>query len=368
MSLSKTLGIVVLLTQLCAGQSNQISITNLNPATEDYIFPEVHSTPDTKIGEKINTFLQLQYLQHVPGIYIKSPFEKITYNDQKLSGSFNFYGWTKEETPINIISISLSCEYSGAYLEGYDSHHNFDARNGNTILLSDIIQPNQQLKLAQLINQKVKSEITAFLSETRKNYKETDSTKQRELFDRYQEQINLYEDCLTEYTEYQLDDFNFYFTQNQLQVLRSRCSSHVNRAIDDLYEFDIPFDYSDLKEYLSDYGKSLLYNTPVNGTKSTSPIGKIFKGTIGKNTVTMVIPQINYDDSLTVTYWYDKYKTPIECHGKLKNNHFYLMEQSVDEFSGLIGIIKANWNNGTIKGVWINHKTKKEYPIVLVTY
>jgi hypothetical protein len=368
MRLNKTLEIVVLLFQFCVGQTNEISIKNLNPATEDYIFPEVYSTPDTKIGEKINLFLQLQYLQHVPGVYKKSPFETITYNDQKLNGSFTFYGWTKEETPINILSISMSCEYSGAYLEGYESHHNFDARNGNTILLSDIIHPNQQVNLTQLINQKIKTKISSFLSETRKNLQITDSTKQRELFDRYQEQINLYEDCLTYYSEYRLDDFNFYFTQNQLHVLRGRCSSHVNRAIDDLYEFDIPLDYSDLKENLSDYGKSLLYNTLINGAKSTSPIGKIFKGTIGKNAVTMVIPQINYDDSLTVTYWYDKYKIPIECRGTLKNNHFYLMEQSTDDFSGLIGIIEADWNNGTIKGVWINSKNKKEYPLVLMTY
>jgi hypothetical protein len=31
-------------------------------------------------------------------------------------------------------------------------------------------------------------------------------------------------------------------------------------------------------------------------------------------------------------------------------------------------VIEAKWENGTIKGVWINHKTKKEYPIVLMTY
>lgn len=368
MRLSKTFGIVVLLTQLCAGQTNQISIKNLNPATEDYIFPEVFSTPDTKIGEKINIFLHLHYLQHLPGIYKKNPFEKVTYDSTQNNNSYVFYGWTKEETPINILSLSLNSEFSGAYIEGYESHHNFDARNGNSILLSDILQTNQQLKLAQLINQKVKTEINLFLSETRKNLQITDSTKQRELFERYKEQIILYEDCLTDFTEYQLGDFNFYFTQNQLHILRGRCSSHVNRAIDDLYEFDIPLEYSSLKEYLSDYGKSLLYNIPVNGGKSNTPIGKIFKGTIGKNAVTMVIPLINYDTSLTVNYWYDKYKIPIECHGTLKNNHFYLMEQSTDDFLRLIGIIEADWNNGTIKGVWINNKNKKEYPIVLMTY
>jgi hypothetical protein len=44
------------------------------------------------------------------------------------------------------------------------------------------------------------------------------------------------------------------------------------------------------------------------------------------------------------------------------------MEQSPDDFSGLIGIIEAEWENGTIKGVWINHKTKKEYPLLLILY
>lgn len=367
MRFNSTFGIIVLLAQLSVGQNNLFSIKNLNPATEDYTFPEIHSTPDAKIGEKINLFLQLQYLKHLPGVYKKNPFEKVAYDDQNLNGSFAFYGWNKLETPSNIFSLSISCEFSGAYIEGYETHHNFDTRNGNTILLSDIILPDKQAYITQLVNQKVKQEIKVFLSETKINLQATDSIRQRELFDRYNEQINLYEDCLSDFTEYQLDDFNFYFTQNQVHVLRGRCSSHVNRAIDDLYEFDIPLDYNAIKEYLSSYGKSLLFNT-ITGATSTSPIGKIFKGTIGKNAVTMVIPQINYDNSLTVTYWYDKYKTPIECHGTFKDNHFYLMEQSTDDFTGLIGIIEADWVNGTIKGVWINNKTKKEYPMLLGLY
>lgn len=368
MRLNKTFGIVVLLIQLCAGQTNQISIKNLNPASEDYLFPEVASTPDIKIGEKINTFLQLQYLQHIPGIYKKNPFEKISYNEQKLNGSFNFYGWTKEETPVNILSISMSCEYSSAYLEGYETHENFDLRTGNYLLVTDIIRTEKHTLLTQQVNTMVKKEITAFLSETKKNLAGIDSLSQRELFDRYQAQIELYENCLSDYTEYQLGDFDYYFTKNQLHLLRGRCSSHVNRAVDDLYQFDLAFSYTDLLPLLSDYGKNVLFNTPIKNHNSNQPIGKMFKGKIGNNAVTLVLPNINYDNSLTIIYWYDKYKIPIECQGTFKNNHFYFTEKSTDDFSELIGIIEAEWEKRSIKGVWINHKTKKEYPMILTTY
>jgi hypothetical protein len=94
----------------------------------------------------------------------------------------------------------------------------------------------------------------------------------------------------------------------------------------------------------------------------------MFKGKIGNNAVTLVLPNINYDNSLSIIYWYDKYKTPIECLGTFKNNHFYFTEKSADDFSNLIGIIEAEWENGTIKGVWINHKTKKKYPLILILY
>jgi hypothetical protein len=369
MRLNKTIACVTLLTQLVFGQNNTIAIRNLNPVSEEYTFPEIQTAPKTKISEKINTFLQLHYLQHLPGVFKKTPFEKVTYDSpENQGGSYLFYGWTKEDTPPNVLSLTMSTEFSGAYIEGYDTHENFDLRTGNYLLVTDIIRPEKHSLLAQQVNTMVKKEITAFLSETKKNLTEIDSISQRELFDRYQAQIELYENCLSDYTEYQLGDFDYYFTKNQLHLLRGRCSSHVNRAIDDLYQFDLPFSYTDLLPLLSDYGKNVLYDTPIKNYNSASPIGKMYKGKIGNNAVTLVLPNINYDSSLTITYWYDKYKTPIECHGTFKDNHFYLMEQSPDDFSGLIGIIEGEWENGTIKGVWINHKTKKEYPLLLILY
>lgn len=369
MRLSKTIACVTLITQLVFGQNNTTSIRNLDPVSEEYTFPEIQTAPKTKIGEKINTFLQLRYLQHLPGIFKKNPFEKVTYDSpENQGGSYLFYGWTQEDTPSNVLSLTMSTEFSGAYLEGYESHENFDLRTGNYLLVTDIIRPEKHILLAQQVNTMVKKEITAFLSETKKNLTEIDSMSQRELFDRYQAQIELYENCLSDYTEYQLGDFDYYFTKNQLHLLRGRCSSHVNRAIDDLYEFDLPFSYTDLLPLLSDYGKNVLYDTPIKNYNSASPIGKMYKGKIGSNAVTLVLPNINYDSSLTITYWYDKYKTPIECQGTFKDNHLYFKEKSSDGFSDLTGIIEAEWENGTIKGVWINHKTKKEYPLLLILY
>ena len=262
----------------------------------------------------------------------------------------------------------MSTEFSGAYIEGYDTHENFDLRTGNYLLVTDIIRPEKHSLLALQVNTMVRKEITAFLSETKKNLAEIDSLSQRELFDRYQAQIELYENCLSDYTEYQLGDFDYYFTKNQLHLLRGRCSSHVNRAVDDLYQFDLPFSYTDLLPLLSNYGKNVLFDTPIKNYNSKQPIGKMFKGKIGNNAVTLVLPNINYDNSLSIIYWYDKYKTPIECLGTFKDNHFYFTEKSADDFSNLIGIIEAEWENGTIKGVWINHKTKKKYPLTLFPY
>mgnify|MGYP006186568653 FL=1 len=369
MRLNKTIACATLLTQLVFGQNNTTTIRNLDPVSEEYTFPEIQTAPKTKIGEKINIFLQLHYLQHLPGVFKKTPFEKVSYNSpENQGGTYLFYGWTKEDTPPNVLSLTMSTEFSGAYIEGYETHENYDLRTGNYLLVTDIIRPEKHTLLAQQVNTMVKKEITAFLSETKKNLAEIDSISQRELFDRYQEQIELYENCLSDYTEYQLGDFDYYFTKNQLHLLRGRCSSHVNRAVDDLYQFDLAFSYTDLLPLLSDYGKNVLFNTPIKNCNSNQPIGKMFKGKIGNNAVTFVLPNINYDNSLTITYWYDKYKKPIECHGTFKDNHFYFREQSADDFSGLIGVIEAKWENGTIKGVWINHKTKKEYPIVLMTY
>ena len=93
MRLSKTIACVTLLTQIVFGQNNTIVIRNLDPVSEEYTFPEIQTAPKTKIGEKINIFLQLHYLQHLPGVFKKTPFEKVTYDSpENQGGSYMFYG------------------------------------------------------------------------------------------------------------------------------------------------------------------------------------------------------------------------------------------------------------------------------------
>ena len=76
MRLNKTIACATLLTQLVFGQNNTTTIRNLGPVSEEYTFPEIQTAPKTKIGEKINIFLQLHYLQHLPGVLKKTPLRK----------------------------------------------------------------------------------------------------------------------------------------------------------------------------------------------------------------------------------------------------------------------------------------------------
>ncbi|WP_333599904.1 hypothetical protein [Flavobacterium sp.] len=351
-------------------QNNTITITDLKPKHNDNRFPEVQDTQNPKVAEKINTFLQLEYLEHLPGVFKKHPFELVSYDrpNREMGGSKGFESWKKEPAPKNVLSITLNADFTGAYSEEYQIHHNYDSRTGNVITLSLLIKKELQKKLAQLLNDKAKKRVNDFLIELKKDSTAIDSIADREAFDMYTEQVNMYTNCINDDYPYALEDHSFYFSKDSLHIIRERCSAHVNRALDDLWEFDFRFSYTEMEPYFSPYGKNLLANSP-DIAKTNSPEGKLYKGKIGSYPITLLIQNSNTDGSVTVQYWYDKHKIPIEWDGHYADHHFSLQEEveTPDAFETLAKI-EANWSNGKITGTWTNVKTKKVLPLEVTEY
>ncbi|MFP8893278.1 hypothetical protein [Chryseobacterium cucumeris] len=345
----------LLISGLSFSQQQKVKITNLQPKTEDTVFPVVSYPENPRVENKINTFLQVDQLEYVPGSG-GNPFKLASTATNSYSNYLYFYSWDKIETPENILSIAIDGEASGAYPEGFLIWKNFDLRTGNFINAEDLFQPNSVKMVESIIQKRVKKRIADFLVKLKAEKNPSEETE---------DQIAMYEDCFTEHT---LEDIRYFFGKDKLTFVAGRCSNHAMRALDDLDSHEIKFSYKELEKYWSPYARNLISGSEKIG--ATSFRNKLYKGKIdGKYPVTVFISRLykgeseNDTSSFTALYWYDKNKKLIPWDGKMKGNHISITEN--DHYDEAVGkwipraFVEADMNGNTISGTWQDDKTKK---------
>lgn len=331
-------------------QNKSLKISDLQPKSENYVFPVISYSEKPSIENKMNTFLQVDLLEYIPNSG-KDPFKLASSATNSYTNYVYFYSWEKLVTPKNIISIALDGEASGAYPESFSNWKNFDVRTGNFINLQDLFQPNSVKTVENLIKQKVKKRIDAFLVELKSHKDNSEET---------QDQIMIYQDCFTDYT---LEYLEYYFGKDQLTVVAGRCSNHAMRALDDLGSHEVTFSYKELEKYWSPYAKNLVSGS--EGIVSPSSLqNKLYKGVIDKKYPITVLIKRTYDDGgFSAVYWYDKNKKLIEWSGTLKNNHISITENDYhsEELKAWIprALIEADLKGNKVIGTWQDYKTKK---------
>jgi hypothetical protein len=356
--------LLIIISSKFYSQNLDVKITNLKPSKEESIFPEVKCETKPRIEEKLNLFLQLEYLSHLPGKFVKNPFENATYSSNR-TGITSLFDWKVNKKAGNILSLTISGESTGAYSEGFEYYENFDLRNGNSIKMRDFFAKNRSDDLAKKLNLVVKKTIANFLKEIKPTKNKKISKVNEETF---ADQVLLYESCLEGVLEYKLDYYKFYFTKTGITFVRERCSNHAMRAIDDLDSYSVTMSNKQIDAYLTIYGRNLIQNKSEN-SNTNSPDGKIFKGKINnKYPITAIIKNINDDGSIEMKYWYDKVKEPIEWSGNFTKNHFSISETNFENNTST-AIIEADFiENKKIIGTWTNESTKEVLKLELEEY
>lgn len=347
--MKKTIAFFLLISGLSFSQQKNVIIKDLPPKSEDAVFPVVSYAENPRAENKINTFLQVNQLEYIPGS-TENPFKLVSTGTTSYSNYIYFYSWEKLETPKNILSIALDGEASGAYPEGFSIWKNFDLRTGNVINAKDLFQPGSIKTVEHIIQKQVKKRIDDFLAELKAG---------KNLSEESQEQISIYENCFVDHT---LEYIEFYFGKDQLTFVAGRCSNHAMRALDDLGSHVVEIPYKDLEKYWSSYARNLL-----SGSEKIDRTGfsnKLYKGTIdGKYPITVLINHINDDNSFSASYWYNKNKKLISWSGELVHGHFSMKEDDYhsEELKQWIprAIIEADAKGNTIIGTWQDYKTKK---------
>lgn len=339
----------LLLSCLSFSQQKNVKISDLQPKSEDTVFPVVSYPQNPLVENKINTFLQVSELEYIPDSG-GNPFKKVSTASNSYTSYVYFYSWKKLETPRNILSICIDGEASGAYPEGFSDWKNFDLRTGNYINAEDLFQASSVKTVNGLIQKRIKKRVGDFLTELK---------SEKNISEEVQEQIGLYEGCFMDYT---LNDVKYFFAKDKITFIAGRCSNHAMRALDDLGSHELEFTYKELEKYWSPYAKKLISGSEkVDGT---SPANKLFKGKIdGKYPITVLFNGINEDNSFSATYWYDKNKQPINWRGEFVHDHFSITEDDYhsEELKQWIprALIEANLKGNKIIGTWQDYKTKK---------
>ncbi|KIC63170.1 hypothetical protein [Chryseobacterium taiwanense] len=347
--MKKKIVFFLLIYGLSFSQQKHLLIKDLMPKSEDSVFPVISYSENSRVENKINTFLQVDQLEYIPGS-IGNPFKLVSTGKTSYSNYVYFYSWEKLETPKNILSLALDGEASGAYPEGFSIWKNFDLRTGNLINANDLFQPNSVKTVENLIQKSIKKEVNDFLTQLK-----SEKNPSEEVVD----QISIYEDCFTDFT---LDGIEYYFGKDKIRFIAGRCSNHAMRALDELDSHVVEFPYKDMEKYWSPYAKNLLSGSEKMDRTSFS--NKLYKGKIdGKYPITVLIEKVYGDGSFSAKYWYDKNKKLIEWNGKLKGNHISIIENDYysEETNQWIfrALVEAELKGNKIVGTWQDYKTKK---------
>ncbi|MDH6250953.1 hypothetical protein M2347_000680 [Chryseobacterium sp. H1D6B] len=360
--MEKAAFLFVLISVLSFSQQKNIKITDLQPKSEDYVFPVVSYSGKPSVENKINTFLQVSELEFIPGTG-KNPFTLASTAANSYTNYVYFYNWEKIETPKNILSISMEGEASGAYPESFSDYKNFDLRTGNYINIQDLFQPNAVGIIEKILNQKVEKRIKDYLAELTSSKDDSEDVK---------DQIAMYEECLGSVNSYTLEYVKFFFGKNGLTIVRERCSNHAMRALDDLGSYNIELPYTELEKYWSPYAKNLLSGAE-KAVFQPTPQNTLYRGKIDhKYPVVVLIKQIYEDGSFSAVYWYEKNKKLIEWGGTIKNNHISMIENDYhsEELKAWIpkALIEADVKGNKIIGTWQDYETKKFLNLELEEY
>lgn len=347
--MKKSIVFFLLISGLFFSQQKEVKIHDLQPKSENFVFPVVTYAGNPAVANKINTFLQVNELEYIPNSG-GSPFKRASTATNSYSNYVYFYDWQKLETPKNILTIGVNGEASGAYPEEFADWKNFDLRTGNYINPEDLFQAGSIKMINGLIQNRVKKRVNDFLVKLKSEKKPSEET---------QDEIALYEDCFTEHT---LNGIRYFFGKDKLTFVAGRCSNHAMRALDDLGSHELEFTYKELEKYLSIYGKNLISGSEKIG--QTGPGNKLYKGKIdGKYPITVLFNEINEDDSFSATYWYDKNKKTINWRGEFVHDHFSITEDDYhsEELKEWIprALIEADLKGSKIIGAWQDYKTKK---------
>lgn len=233
-------------------------VTGQPPFTKnyEYAFPHIIYPANKAVAAAINNTLVADFLRIDPKEVRKSIFEAVWPQEKDAMPPLNDISWVVHANTRKLLSLAISAEGCGAYCEYFTSYYSFDLKTGKLLGLDQVFNKEGLLLLKDSVNRLKKESLQAVLARLRKELRDT--TISVDDVATLKETIELYQDCLDRGGIETIQGHGFYLHDGNLFIRLDRCSAHVNRALDQLGEFEFSFKCADLKQYLTPYGQQLL--------------------------------------------------------------------------------------------------------------
>lgn len=340
----------------------------------DFHFPIFENIWDSDATAKINTFLQLEILELIIGTEDSIIFENDWPNGEIFSGRQRMDYQIKSNTS-KILSIVFDCEGCGAYCSDYKMYYNFDSQSGDFINLKDLFSEEGYNKFTSIVIGERINRINKAIKQCKDNFElwkndfnETSKRPKIEIEEIIaseqainEDEISTYKNCLEYLNSLEYD--GYYFEDDELYLIREKCSVHVNQALDNLGEFENVFNYSLLKDHLNGYGDYFFNPQELEYTKCNPNLkNKLFFGKID-NKYPIVFAMIDEHGYQKYYYSYLKYCRKIELEKGTPDEYIRFMEP--EDSVGNYAIIAIKEVNKKFEGFW--YKNKIKYSLELQT-
>jgi hypothetical protein len=262
-----------------------------------------------------------------------------------------------------ILALSVSAEGCGAYCENYTMTFNFDVATGRHVIATELFTPAGSAALLKQLDAsrlaRIKTEIATLRRDAKAAEKEaakaTTKGATTATDTHIDDAIDMYEQCVAgrtnpENAKYRnLASDGMKIGKDAITFIGSRCSNHASRALDEVGELSNTILLKDYAPHLSAYGKSLLMGD-AKTVSAAGPFEQVLVGRIGQAPITIRVGARHTDDSLSATYYYDKYRMPIRLFGKVKGNEL-VMDES-DRQGKVVAVIRATISGDSLNGNW----------------
>lgn len=264
-----------------------------------------------------------------------------------------------------ILTVAFDSEFCAAYCESSQAYYSFDMASGRSLQAEDLFTAAGMRELARQMR---KQRLAIYRGETAKQKASLDALRKqknasKDDLDDLEQRVALNSDCadaenqratqsdadlLAAFRSYQLEAAAQKYT-----IYSSGCSSHAERALDDVGSVKLAISYAELSPQLSGYGKALLLGTgpvPAGG----GYFGQVLHGSLGTMAVTMMLDKDD-DGGVHGTYFYDKFRQPIALDGAERDGKLVLNERSGDKVSATL---QLGWSEPAhaLQGRWAGKK------------
>lgn len=151
--------------------------------------------------------------------------------------------WRWERPLPNLLVVRIEAEYCGAYCEGSTEHYHYDLRDGSAVRFDSLFTasglPEVKVRIAGMWRKKVEEHLALL---TRPMEPTAVDPGGQWLADA----VDLYERCLRERGSDHVYVSDLSIAPEGVSVWIARCSHHIDMAVDELMEVEIPLTRSEL--------------------------------------------------------------------------------------------------------------------------